>query len=225
MGTQLPLPYRDTAPHFFGQCPLWPNGWMDEDTTWQGSRSRLRPHCVRRGPSSPPRERGTAAPSFRPMSIVATVAHLSYCWALDNMENKSSFCCLDFTLSSPLSSLASRQFPSFLSSLPSFPSLCKLIYGTGCIGSSLVVPDSVWQKKTYFSKILGWNIAYGNNFEYLCDYESCRCKMVKCFVTHRSYAWTTHFLMDSEEKISIHSLLGEQCTVPRRLLLKPWLHV
>jgi len=28
------------------------------------------------------RERGTATPSFRPMSIVATVAHLSYCWAL-----------------------------------------------------------------------------------------------------------------------------------------------
>jgi len=25
------------------------------------------------------RERGTAAPSFRPLSIVATVAHLSYC--------------------------------------------------------------------------------------------------------------------------------------------------
>jgi len=28
------------------------------------------------------RERGTAPPSFRPMSIVAMVAHLSYCWAL-----------------------------------------------------------------------------------------------------------------------------------------------
>jgi len=28
------------------------------------------------------RERGTAPPSFRPMSIVATVAHLSHCWAL-----------------------------------------------------------------------------------------------------------------------------------------------
>jgi len=28
------------------------------------------------------RERGTTAPSFRPMSIVATVAHLIYCWAL-----------------------------------------------------------------------------------------------------------------------------------------------
>ena len=31
------------------------------------------------GPAPPPRERGTAPPSFRPMSIVATVAHLSYC--------------------------------------------------------------------------------------------------------------------------------------------------
>jgi len=28
------------------------------------------------------RERGTAPPSFRPMSIVATVAHRSYCWSL-----------------------------------------------------------------------------------------------------------------------------------------------
>jgi len=27
-------------------------------------------------------ERGTAPLSFRPMSIVATVAHLRYCWAL-----------------------------------------------------------------------------------------------------------------------------------------------
>jgi len=25
------------------------------------------------------REKGTASPSFRPMSVVATVAHLSYC--------------------------------------------------------------------------------------------------------------------------------------------------
>ena len=61
----------------FGPCLLWPNGWMDEDAAWYGSRPRPRPHCTRRGPSS--RERGTAAPSFGPMSIVATVAHLSYC--------------------------------------------------------------------------------------------------------------------------------------------------
>ena len=52
----------------FGPCLLWPNGWMDEDAAWYGSRPRLRPHCTRRGLSS--REKGTAAPSFRPMSIV-----------------------------------------------------------------------------------------------------------------------------------------------------------
>jgi len=64
----------------FGPCLLWPNGCLDEDATWYGSRPRPRPHCVRRGPSSP-RERGTAAPRpcFRPMSVVATVAHLSCC--------------------------------------------------------------------------------------------------------------------------------------------------
>jgi len=61
----------------FGSCLLWPNGWMDEDAAWYRSRPGPRPQCTRRGPSS--RERGTAAPSFRSMSIVATVAHLSYC--------------------------------------------------------------------------------------------------------------------------------------------------
>jgi len=28
-------------------------GWMDHDATWYGGKPRLRPHCVRRGPSSP----------------------------------------------------------------------------------------------------------------------------------------------------------------------------
>jgi len=36
-------------------------------------------HIVLDGDPAPPHERGTAAPSFRTMSIVATVAHLSYC--------------------------------------------------------------------------------------------------------------------------------------------------
>jgi len=31
---------------------LWPNGWMDQDDTWNRGRPRLRPHCVRWGPSS-----------------------------------------------------------------------------------------------------------------------------------------------------------------------------
>jgi len=59
---------------------LWPNGWMDEDATWYGSRPPRRPHCIRRVPSA--LRKGYSTPSFRPMSLVATIAHLSYCWAL-----------------------------------------------------------------------------------------------------------------------------------------------
>jgi len=51
MGTQLPL--KGAQPPIFGPCLLWPNGWTDEDSTRYGSTSRPRPHCVRRGPSSP----------------------------------------------------------------------------------------------------------------------------------------------------------------------------
>jgi len=60
-----PFPPDKTAQPapIFGPCLLWPNGWMDEDATWYGSRSRPRPHCVRRGPSSP-HERGTTASLF-----------------------------------------------------------------------------------------------------------------------------------------------------------------
>jgi len=72
----------------FGPCLLWPNGWMDEDNAWYRSRHRLRPHCTRRGFSS--RERGTAAPYFWPMSIVATVAHLSYCCVLVTVSSTVS---------------------------------------------------------------------------------------------------------------------------------------
>ena len=57
-------------PPLFGPCLLWPNGWMDQDTTWYGGRPRPRPHCVRWGPSSPPK--GHSSPSnVRPMSVVA----------------------------------------------------------------------------------------------------------------------------------------------------------
>jgi len=33
-------PKRGTAPSIFGPCPLWPNGWMDQDATWYGGRPR-----------------------------------------------------------------------------------------------------------------------------------------------------------------------------------------
>jgi len=53
-GDPAPPQKKGHSPHsIFDPCPLWPNGWMDKDTTWYGSRPRPRPHCVRRGPSSP----------------------------------------------------------------------------------------------------------------------------------------------------------------------------
>jgi len=47
-----------SPPPIFGLCLLWPNGWMDEDATWYGSRRQPRPYCVRREPSSPPLAKG-----------------------------------------------------------------------------------------------------------------------------------------------------------------------
>jgi len=62
---------------------LWPNGWMDQGETWHGGRPLSRPHCVRWGPSPPPK--GRSPPNFRPMSIMAkrspisaTAEHLFY---------------------------------------------------------------------------------------------------------------------------------------------------
>jgi len=53
MGTQPPTP-KGAEPHpIFGPRLLWPNGCMDQDGTWFGSRSRPTRHCVRCGPSYP----------------------------------------------------------------------------------------------------------------------------------------------------------------------------
>jgi len=49
-------PKRCTAP-VFGQCALWPNGWIGEDAAWYGSRPQ----------PSPPPHKGSIAPNFRPM--------------------------------------------------------------------------------------------------------------------------------------------------------------
>jgi len=64
-GSSSPTPKGAQQPPLFGPCLLWPNGWMNRDATWYGGRSRLRPHCVRWGPSSAIK-RGTAAPLFGP---------------------------------------------------------------------------------------------------------------------------------------------------------------
>ena len=57
-------------------CPvcnsvLWPSGWMDRDATWYGGRPWPRRLCVTWGPCAPLHGKGTAAPTFRPMSVVA----------------------------------------------------------------------------------------------------------------------------------------------------------
>jgi len=55
---------RAHPPHpIFGPCLLWPDGWMDEDAAWYGSRPRRGSHCTRWSPSS--LKRG-ACPLFGP---------------------------------------------------------------------------------------------------------------------------------------------------------------
>jgi len=71
-------PKRGTAPSFqsyiyCGQTA----GWMKRPL---GTEVDLgRGHIVLDGVPAPPRKAHSSLPSFRPMSIVATVAHLSYC--------------------------------------------------------------------------------------------------------------------------------------------------
>jgi len=47
---------------------LWPNGWVDQDATWHGSRPRYRPHCVRWGVlgDPAPSPKGHSPPVFGP---------------------------------------------------------------------------------------------------------------------------------------------------------------
>ena len=61
----------------FDPCLLWQNGRMDQDGTLHGGGLWSRPQCIRR--SQLPQKGHSSPPSFQPMSIVATVTHLSYC--------------------------------------------------------------------------------------------------------------------------------------------------
>ena len=66
-GNPAPLPKKGARPPIFGPCLLRPNGWIDQDVTWCGSRPRPRPYCDRWGPAPPPQEKGdTAPPIFGP---------------------------------------------------------------------------------------------------------------------------------------------------------------
>ena len=65
----LPPPKR-AQPPVFGSCLLWPNGWMDEDTTKYGNRPRPRPHCIRRGLSCPRKGHSSPSPFFGPCLLL-----------------------------------------------------------------------------------------------------------------------------------------------------------
>jgi len=53
----------------FGPCLLWPNGWMDQDATWYGSKPQPRRRFVRR--SCTPAPKGAQSTSFRFLYITA----------------------------------------------------------------------------------------------------------------------------------------------------------
>jgi len=70
MGTQLPSPKGGRSPPIFGPYLLWPNGWIDQDATWYGERTRPRQLCVRQGPNSPSQKGGGApSPIFSPCPL------------------------------------------------------------------------------------------------------------------------------------------------------------
>jgi len=72
-------PKRGTAPQFRSMTIVAErmDGWMKTPLGTKVGLGPCRPHCVRRGPSSPAKMTQQPLPSFRPMSLVATVAHLS----------------------------------------------------------------------------------------------------------------------------------------------------
>ena len=56
-----PTPQKgDRPPPIFGPCLLWPNGWMDQDTTWYEAQTTLL-----HGDPDPPTNRDTG--NFRPV--------------------------------------------------------------------------------------------------------------------------------------------------------------
>jgi len=58
-----PAPPRGHSPRFSARVVA--KRWMDQDTTWYWGRPRLRPHCVRWGPS-PPKGAQQPVPLFGP---------------------------------------------------------------------------------------------------------------------------------------------------------------
>ena len=64
-----------SPPPIYSPCLLWPNGWMDQDATWYGGG--LGPGDIVSDWVPAPQKRGTAAPTFRSMSIMANRSPVS----------------------------------------------------------------------------------------------------------------------------------------------------
>jgi len=81
IGTQLTSPKRGGAPSpIFGPFLLWANVWLHQGASWYEARSQPRRLCIRwRDPDTAP-QKGSRAPNFRPMCIVAIRLHGSRCY-------------------------------------------------------------------------------------------------------------------------------------------------
>jgi len=74
--TGSPLRKRAQQPPFFGPCLLWPNGWIDQDTTWYVyTEVRLGSGDIvlDRDPAAPLHPR-KATPTFRPTALAGIPA-------------------------------------------------------------------------------------------------------------------------------------------------------
>ena len=71
-------PKRGRAPNFRPMFLLRPNGWMDQDATWYGSRPPPMPCCVRRGRSFPfPSAKGAQQPPLFSSYLLWSRLHIS----------------------------------------------------------------------------------------------------------------------------------------------------
>ena len=127
MGTQHSLPKKGAeppSPQICGPRLLWPNGWMDQDATWYGGRARPKRHCVTWEPSSPS-PKGSRAPNFRPMAIVAKRSPIS-ATAEHLFSDRGMYV---NTLLFPTNSITLLHIPTFIS----FKQFKWLVGTDGCV--------------------------------------------------------------------------------------------
>ena len=101
------------TPPTIGACALWPNGWMEQDATCYGGRSRPWPHCIIDGdPAFLYKKGGRASPNFRPISIVAKRLDASRCHLSRRLTSaQATFCSMGMQLPPEIGHI--QPHPSF----------------------------------------------------------------------------------------------------------------